>query len=832
MAKNKPMTDDEVMSAINAEEEMALGAMQGTIASDRSDALNRYLGNPYGDEIEGRSSVVSRDVSDVVEGVLANVIKPFVSGDEVVRFDPRGPDDEEQAQQETDYINFIALERNNGFTVLSSAIKDALLLRNGYIKAGWTVRSDVISETYQGMTDDEATLIAQDEDVQIVQHSEYPDPAAQMLQQHLQMQQPPMLHDIKVKRVRPTEYVEIDPVPPDEILVSTRTRTASLQDADFVQHRVHKTLSELRQAGYKVDDGIGDDDKGTTIEEYARERFGQSADHWNDETNDPSRKIVLFKETYMRLDRDGDGIAELRRICHVGTNVLADDEAEDIPIASFTGTIMPHQHLGLSIYDMVKDVALIKTALLRNYLDNKYQSVNGRTAVNTNFVNIDDMLVSRPNQLIRVDGNPAESVFPIPSPDTGASSLEGLEYLDSIRENRTGYTRQSAGLDTDALVTNTVGGMAMQLSQSQLRLEIVARTLAETGVRDLFRVVHALTLRHSTRAEKVRLRNKWVTVNPREWARRTDLSINVGLGTASTQQLMGHIMMLGQAQEKVMPLGLATPQNVYNLIKKLPAAAGFKNAEEFFTPPQIGPDGKPIPPPSHPDPAVQVAQIKAQADQQKLQTESQLKQQEMQMQDQIKQRQAAADQAVQQSNDQRDALKIQLQHQLDMQTMRDKLAQQNTEHAREQANSMRIEEMKVMAQVEVARINAGLGNGENMVMATSAAAELRKAVDTLNNNMAADHQGRAALHQVVGQSIQMVHKDMAGRVDNLANGVTQHLNAIHKSIAVNDATKQPAPKKKTTIIRDSQGNVIGAHTDGEPVKMLKRDKRGKAIGVQ
>ncbi len=682
--------------------------------------------------------MVSRDVADVVEGVLANVIKPFVGGDEIVQFEPRGPEDEDAAKQETDYINFVALERNNGYINLVSAIKDALLLRNGYIKCQWTTRDDVISETYQGLSDEEAALLAQDEDVEVAQHSEYPDPDA-MLYQQTQLQspgQPPaMLHDVKVKRKRPTEFVEMMPVPPDEIIISDRARSASLQEVD-VQHRMHVSLSTLRQMGYKVEDDIQDDDRGETMEEFGRQRFGQRGDLYDDETADPARRIVQFKETYIRIDRDGDGIAELRRVCSVGQNLLADEDCDIVPIACFSGIIMPHQHLGLSIYDLIKDIAQIKTALTRQFLDNKYLSNNGRTVVDVNRVNVDDILVSRPGGVIRAQGDPASAVFPMVTPDTGPSALAGLEYMDAVRENRTGYTRQSQGLDTDALVNKTVGATVIQLSQSQLRLELVARTIAETGVRDMFRIAHALTLKHATKAEKVRLRNKWVVVNPREWVRRTDLSISVGLGTSTTQQLAGNLMAMGQAQQQAAQIGLVTPQNFYNTLKKLPAAFGFKNAEEFFTPPEPGPpgpDGKPTPAklPQHQDPAIQVEQIKQQGKQGELQQTGQLKMAELQAQDQIKQRELQSAQAVQASNDQRDWARTQAElqlkdqmHQREMQmnaALEDrKLMAADLQHQREQETAIRIAYINAEAKTAAAA-EAASASRDNAVIAQQSA---------------------------------------------------------------------------------------------------------------
>jgi hypothetical protein len=644
------LTDEQILAAIDASEEAAYGPRTSEIASDRADALDRYLGKPYGDEQAGRSQVVSRDISDVVEGVTANVLKPFVGGDRVVMFNPRGPEDEQGAQQETDYINFVVMERNNGFVVLNSGIKDALLLRNGYVKCGWTKRDDVTIEDYKGLSEEELAMIAQDEDVEIVGHSEYPDPGmAQPEVVGMQMPQAPTLHDVKVHRKRPTEYVEIMPAPPDEILVSQRSTEPSVQHADFVQHRTRKTLSELRELGYDVADDITDDEESETLEDFSRSVTGES--DLDDPTATAARRVVLFKESWIRIDKNGDGIAELRRVCSVGKSLLADEEADLIPIACFTPVLMPHRHLGISVYDLVKDIAQIKTAMLRSHLDNRYLLNNAEKVVNVDVVeNIDDFLTSRPGGIKRVKGDVMGAVQPLIVPDTGSGALQTLEYLDSIRENRTGYTKAAEGMKSGSLSTDTLGEYQQQVTQSGIRLEMIARTIAETGLRDLFRIVHAITLKHSSRAEKIRLRNTWVNVNPREWVRRTDLSISVGLGSTTGPQQMQNLMMIGQAQTQAMSLGIVTPENVYNTLSKLATAAGFKNPEEFFTKPptkpKVGPDGQPVigpdgkpemesaPPPQPKDPLVQAEEIKAQTAMQlepmKLQAQQQIEQQKTQ----------------------------------------------------------------------------------------------------------------------------------------------------------------------------------------------------------
>ena len=632
MAKST-LSDAQLLAAVSAAEQASASMSQGQLATDRSDAIDRYLGKEYGNERPGRSRVVSRDVADVVEGVLANVIKPFVAGDQVVQFNPRGPEDEDAAQQETDYVNFVALERNNGFVVLASAFKDALLLRNGYIKCGWTKRDDVTIERYEGQADDQLAILLSDPDVEVVQHSEYPDPtfmpppmpAPQAIQAGMTPDMPPqqMLHDVVIRRKAPVEYVEMMPVPPDEILISERARTPCVQDVTFIQHRVRKTISEIRQLGYDVPDDITDDDSGNTLEDYARDRFSFTSED-DDYVNDPSRREVLFKESWIRFDYDNDGIAELRRVCSIGQTVLANDESDLIPIASFTGTLMAHQHLGVSLYDQVKDLAELKTAVLRQYMDNKYLINNTRTVVDVDRVNLDDLLESRPGGIVRANGDPATAVVPLVTPDTGASALQALEYLDSTRENRTGYTRYAQGMDSDSLINKTATGLMQATNQSQMRLEMISRTIAETGIRDLFRIVHALTLKHANKAEKIRLRNKWVTVDPRTWVRRTDLQISVGLGAGNAEQMFGKLMAMVPLMQQAQAMGLAGPQEAYNLGAELWKSAGFKNPDKFIHPPQIDPQtGQPAVPPPKPDPVVLAAQEQSKGLVQKAQVDQQ-----------------------------------------------------------------------------------------------------------------------------------------------------------------------------------------------------------------
>ena len=761
------MTDDELLAAISAAEESALGTLQGNIASDRADAIARYYGQTYGDEQPGRSAVVSRDVADVVEGVVANVVKPFVGGDRIVQFDPVGPEDEEQAEQETDFVNHVALERNNGFVWMVGAIKDALLLRAGYVKVQWTKRQDVVAETYEGLSDEEMALLLQDKDVEVVAHSEMPLPDGTLA------------HSLKVKRLRPTEFAEIDCVPPEEVLVSERARTPCLQDVDFVQHRVRKSLSELREAGYNVPDDINDDDSGETIEDQVRQRFGDSGDVWDDNTGNAARRLVLYKETYLRIDRDGDGVAELRRVCQVGHTILHDEEADIVPLASFAGVIVPHQHLGLSVYDLVEDLARIKTALMRSFLDNRNLQNNARAAVDVNRVNIDDFLISRPGGVVRVEGDPSSAIFPIVTPDTSSGALQGLEYLDSVREQRTGYTRNSAGIDNDALTNRTMGGMAMQLSQSQLRLEMIARTIAETGLRDVFRIIHALTLKHSTKEEKFRRNGKWAAVNPREWVKRSDLSISVGLGTGTSEQQLGKLMTLGPILQQVQALGLVGVQEAYNFAAEAFKLSGYKAPDRFLKAPQVDPQtGQPAEPPQQKPPQVQVEEMRLQAKAQELQMTQQADVQKFQATQQADIQRFQAEQQAAAAQAERDAAVKQREMEMNLQV--------------QAANDQRQAELdKQKAALDMLKLEKEYEFKywlETQKMQQSAALEQQRMVHESNTQRTV---AKAAGVDVDGED----------KVTAALGPVLQQMQGLMASLT--------APKQ---VVRDANGRVVGVQT--------------------
>lgn len=656
------MTDNELISRIKDEERASLSYLSGELSDERAQNMELFLGDKTRElaEQEGRSSVVSMDVQEAIESVMPSLMKVFCAGDEIVKFDPTGPEDVEQAEQETDYVNYVCMQQNNGYLVMYQWFKDALINKNAYVKYWWDDDTDVTEERYEGLSDIELQMLLQGDEVEAVEHEAYPDeqalqqmqmqlqqamqaaqqgnPQAMQAVQQMQSMPPPMLHNIKVKRTKNNGQAKIEPCPPEEILVSADERQLDPNCTRFFEHRSWKTISDLREMGYDVDDDLPDDqnDLWLSQEWLARNEFSEEF-IWRDENSEGANRRVVYRECYIKIDFDGDGIAERRMVCLVGETILQNETADIVPFAAITPYIMPHRHIGRAIADLIKDIQIQKSVILRNVFDNFYAANNARTAI-SDKVNLDDMLVSRPGGVVRVDGIPSQEIMPMVTNAIGPAAFPLMEYLDGIKENRTGVTKYNQGLDANSL-NKTASGISQIMGAAQMRLELIARTFAETGVKQLFLGVQKILLQHSKKEQIVRLRNKWVPVDPRQWKTRTDMTVSVGLGTGNKQEMLGHIMNILQVQQQALQIGIATPQNIYESCIELTKNAGFKDADKYWTNPVQQQQNPPQPDPKlelekqkHQD-DVQMQQQQAQADyqqaQQKMQQDYQLAQQQM-----------------------------------------------------------------------------------------------------------------------------------------------------------------------------------------------------------
>jgi hypothetical protein len=607
----------DLVAAIEYQE--GLADTNGDLNEERANALDRYLGRLYGNEQEGRSKVVMRDVADTIEWIKPSLMKVFASGDEVVKFEPVGPEDEEQAQQETDYCNHVLMQKNNGFIVLHDWFHDALLQKTGYTLTQYETEKFPKKESYVGLSDDELALVTQDPEVEVLEYSMEPTEYGPK-------------HSVTVKCMKEYGCTKVTNIPPERVKIAVDWPNVSLAGCPFVEVIDFPTISDLRQRGFDVDDEINDG--GTNTEdEWQEERRSVQTDIYSDRQDlesDPSMRRVRTRYVWIRFDEDGDGIAELRYVIIVGTTILHNEETDILPVAALTPLRMPHEHYGQSIADIVMDLQEIRTTLTRGFLDNMYLANNGRYAIDANVVNLDDMLVSRPGGVVRMNGSVPGSIVPLVHPQEGGAILQAIEYVDTIRENRTGVTKYNQGLNADSL-NKTATGITQIMTAAQQRIELIARVFAETGVKDLMLIIHGMSIKHGRKEEMMKLRNKWVPVNPRTWNERRDVTVSVGLGTGNKDQMLQHLMMILQAQQQAIQIGVASPKNIYNALSKLTQNAGFKQAEEFWTDPEKNP------PPQAPNPEaikaqaeMQKSQFEAQQDAQKFQAEAMLEQQKAQ----------------------------------------------------------------------------------------------------------------------------------------------------------------------------------------------------------
>ena len=611
-----------ILAALSYQERVAQS--RGELDEERRDAIDAYLGRPYGDEQAGRSQVVMRDVADTVEWIKPSLLKVFASSDDVVQFEPFGLEDEEQAAQETEYCNHVLMTKNNGFLVLHDWFHDALLQRNGYVWVRAVTKKRHNLERYTGLTDDEFALVAQAEGVEVEEHAEQFNSD--------QFGNVYTTHDVAVRQVQEYSCLEIVNCPPERVLVAPDWPHMHFEECPFVEVVDYCTISQLREMGYDVDDNISDASD-TDEDEHAEEvRSVDYGDEFgrDDIQADPATRRVRVRYAWMRYDDDGDGIAELRRLVVVGTTLLENEEDDLIPVAALCPGRLPHEHVGQSVHDWVKDLQRIRTVLMRGFLDNMYLSMYPQAYVDKNRVNLDDMLVVRPGGVRRIDGPPQQAVMEQVIPDKGPALISAIEMVDSIRENRTGVTKYNQGLDANSL-NKTAHGINQIMTASQQRIEMIARVFAETGVKSLMLIIHAMSIKHGRQAEMVKLRNKWVPIDPRGWKHRRDITVSVGIGTGNKDQMLGHLMMILQEQKQALAIGLARPENIRATLKRLTQNAGFKNADEFWADPAEQPPQQPQPDPN---------MIKVQADIQRSQAEFQLKAQEAQSDMQLKQQQS------------------------------------------------------------------------------------------------------------------------------------------------------------------------------------------------
>ena len=622
-------SDDELVTRIRGEITDSLGYMGDTISQQREQAMEYYYGLPFGNEVEGRSQYVDSTVQDTVEWIKPSLMRGFASGDEMVKFTPHGPEDVAMSEQATDYVNYVFTKDNPGWDILYSWFTDALLSKNGIVKVWWDEYDEAQREEYTHLDAMEYEILVGNPDVEEMEHEEYVEEDEVM--------GVVAYHDVVIKRRRQVGKVKIENIPPSEFLISRESK--DIQSARFICHRVEKTLSELREM-YPDEDldpdqlGSGDDDMTQfSAERLERYAFDKSARYWEgwggEEYGEDGLRTYWLHECFLKTDYNGDGITELRKVCLVGSTILENDEIDMVPFVSITPIKIPHKFFGLSIADLVMDLQLMKSTLMRNLMDNMYNQNFGRYAILEGQANLDDLLTQRPGGVVRVKS--PNAVTPLATPALEPYSFQMLEYLDGVRESRAGVSRMSQGLNENALTSHTTAtAVNAVMGAAQSRVELIARNFAETGVKDLMLRIYELLLKNQDHQRVVMLRNQWVPVRPDAWNDQFDCTVSVALGSGNKDQQMAHLSRMLQFAGEAMKGGLriVNEQNMYNLGAALVRSMGFQNVDDYLTNPANIP-----PQQSQPSMKDQAEMMEAQVKQQELEIkagELQLKAQKIQ----------------------------------------------------------------------------------------------------------------------------------------------------------------------------------------------------------
>jgi len=596
------MDDNTFQSLVNDHMVDAVNYYDTEYAMDRAETLDYYLGEPFGNEVENRSQVVATEVSDTIEYIMPQLMKVFQSSDHFARFVARQPEDVKAAEQATDLVNYVINNDNNGFVSIYNWFKDALLFKVGVLKTFWEENIQTVEENYKNLNEEELTILLDDPDIEVISQSVnemgviddgqegVSDDVEEIVEDALQGEnQIPLSvsYDVEVKRRTNSGSVKIMNVPPEEFLFSRRS--VSLETADFVAHRSSMKVGDLVDLGYDYDtvlshSGYNEIDN----EAEVQQRFQDvEAGTRHDSKNDPTMHECLVTEMYLRADYDGDGIPELRRVLAIGEGhfILENEAFDHIPFCILSPILMPHRMVGRSVAEMVKDLQLIKSTILRQLLDNMYLTNNSRVGVVEGQVNLEDLLSARPGNIVRMRA--PGMVQPLAVPQIGNAGFNMLEYIDQVRDQRTGFSKASLGIDPKALQSTTAAAVNSTIQGAQLKTEMIARVFAETGCKDLAKTVLLLCQKHMMKGRVIRIRNEYVSVDPRAWDNEFDISVEVGLGNGKEDEKLQMLLQVAGKQEQLISqLGMnnpvVKPSQYVNTLNKIIEMAGFKDTSQFF----------------------------------------------------------------------------------------------------------------------------------------------------------------------------------------------------------------------------------------------------------
>ena len=575
------MEDRELINLIEDNIDQAANFVNSEVNKERETAMGYYLREPYGNEVPGKSNIVTGEVAEAVDGALPQLMKVFTQPTDVVEFTPTNDGDAKVAEDVTKYVNHIFNKDNDGAILLHNWFWDALVKKVGIIKAYWNEAKEPVTESYEGLELEELAVILEGDHIEVIEQEEIREEVGQVMKEGIPIEMPDLVtYNVKIKRHVEDSKVKIVNVPTEEFLIDKLA--TSISDSSFVAQRQLLTRADLVELGYDkkviedlpVDDYLGFD---TAIGR-------RDWDNVNDETSDRTQDLVAYYETYIDIG-DKEGTATKHRVCYAGKQILADEEIDYVPFYSVCPFPIPHSFYGQSLADRTMDLQFIKTTITRQMLDNLYLTNNSRVGVVEGQVNIDDVLNSTAGGVIRMK-NPA-ALVPLQVPSSAAQSFPMLQYLDEVQSKRTGVSDMNQGLDPNVLQNVSATAIATMTAQSQGKLELMARIFADTGVKELMQGILHLVCKYQDKERMLLIAGNPVSIDPSEWKNLYNVSINVGLGNGGTDEKIGMLQMVLAKQEMIIQqYGLGNPlvdiKQYRDTLAKFINIAGFRDDAQFL----------------------------------------------------------------------------------------------------------------------------------------------------------------------------------------------------------------------------------------------------------
>lgn len=581
--KIEAMDDETVQGIIQKAVEDAVDFIEAEITEPRLKSQRYYDGEVDIGYEDGRSRVVATKCREVVKSLKPSIQRVFLSTENVVEFVPRMPEDVQVCEQMTKFANYKFMQ-NNGYRLLNDVFQDAMVKKTGIAKVMFEDIAKTEVHEAHNLTDDEFAYLTEPDNVTVLEHTK--NSIGTLDEEGIGTET--IMHDVKMSIEITNGDITITSIPPEEFFVDRNAR--SIDDFFVIGHRTDMTIGDLLAMDFDHEEVHNLQGNMSTFEaESEFERRNYAVDEDDDESADPTSRKVVVTEAYMKIDKEGTGKPLMYRFILGGSSykVLSCELADEVPFAIFEVDPEPHAFFGSSLVDLVMDDQDAATSMLRGVLDNVALTNNPGLEIVDGQVSVDDLLNNEIGRIVRVKqaGSIREQVVPF----TAGSTLPALQYFDQLVDNKTGISKASQGLNADVLQSASATAIAATMQGAAGQAEVIARNLAEGGMRRLFKLIAHCIINNSDKEEIIRLNNEFVEVDPRSWNADADMIVNVGIGTGQQAEKSAVLRETLQTQMAVWQQygaqnGLVTMTNVRNTLADLLGSVGLRNTDRYYLP--------------------------------------------------------------------------------------------------------------------------------------------------------------------------------------------------------------------------------------------------------